>query len=247
MSHKRTIPSICQQCATPFLAREDSTRQYCSKACSCRANASIPQPDWHTVDDFYALIESGEAPQECLRYTGPINPNGYGTFFLDGKKWGAHRLAWILRAGPIPKGMSVLHTCDNRCCVRNDDEGVYVVNGVEHPRFGHLWLGTPADNAADRNAKGRQAKGERSGHYTHPERTARGDRSRARTHPESLPRGEDHKQAKLTDFDVLFIRSTYGPPSAETNNSAIAHAYGVTPRAMYLVRTGQSWKHLLPS
>lgn len=52
----------------------------------------------------------------------------------------AHRIAWYLSFGPIPPGLCVLHKCDVMRCVRHD----------------HLFLGTHADNSADRDAKGRQ-------------------------------------------------------------------------------------------
>jgi len=73
--------------------------------------------------------------------------DGYGKIKVNGVYRGAHRVAWILANGPIPDNALVLHRCDVHHCVRHD----------------HLFVGTHADNMADRNAKGRQARGERVG------------------------------------------------------------------------------------
>lgn len=81
-------------------------------------------------------------------YAGTTVTGGYGIFWADGENVLAHRFAWKLSDGEIPDGLDVLHHCDNPPCVRRKD---------------HLFLGTDADNTADKMAKGRQARGE-----THP-------------------------------------------------------------------------------
>jgi hypothetical protein len=84
---------------------------------------------------------------ECLEWTGATN-RGYGQLAGDDKKVvKAHRLAWSLANGPIPDGLHVLHHCDNPPCCETDPTESY-------PE-GHLFLGTPADNSADKVAKGR--------------------------------------------------------------------------------------------
>ena len=85
----------------------------------------------------------------CVLWCGARTKKGYGKLGKgQGKKWrwdGAHRVSWELANGPIPKGMQVLHRCDNPPCV--------------NPL--HLFLGTNRDNNQDKINKDRHARGER--------------------------------------------------------------------------------------
>jgi hypothetical protein len=86
----------------------------------------------------------------CWVWTGAITGKGYGILHLKNYDFPqrtvqAHRLVYTVCVEPVPDGLHVLHRCDNPPCCRPD----------------HLFLGTDADNVADKVAKGRQLKGER--------------------------------------------------------------------------------------
>lgn len=90
---------------------------------------------------FWERVRKGDG---CWEWTGFVRKDGYGQF---GRSKAAYRAAWELANGPIPPGAHVLHSCDNRLCVRPD----------------HLRLGTHGDNMADMAARGRSAARRRVG------------------------------------------------------------------------------------
>lgn len=88
---------------------------------------------------FWARVVKGDG---CWVWTGARNAQGYGRMTAGSRGAGylrAHRVSWELANGPVPKGLWVLHRCDNPPCVNP----------------AHLWLGTRLDNMRDCSAKGR--------------------------------------------------------------------------------------------
>ena len=75
----------------------------------------------------------------CWEWMARRKLHGYGEFRIIDCLVPAHRMAWVLSVGPIPKGLLVLHRCDNPPCCNPD----------------HLFLGTQADNLRDAIQKGR--------------------------------------------------------------------------------------------
>jgi hypothetical protein len=91
-------------------------------------------------DRFWSKVV--HLPNGCLQWTGAIDDNGYGEFGIpQGKIVYAHRYAWELDRGPIPKGLQIDHLCRNRGCVNVDHmELVTLAENLErgsHP--GHPW------------------------------------------------------------------------------------------------------------
>lgn len=87
---------------------------------------------------FWDKVHKGHGCWEWQASTS----RGYGQFWLTGRQLKAHRVAWELINGPIPDGLHVCHTCDNRLCCNVD----------------HMFLGTAAENNLDKAIKNRASR-----------------------------------------------------------------------------------------
>ena len=120
------------------------------------------EAEW--TERFWSYVNRTR-PDECWPWIGNVSGHGYGTVRKnfgpgDNRVLSSHAVAHHLHTGTDPCGRYILHRCGNRLCCNPS----------------HLYLGDAKQNAADREAHGRTAK------------------------------GEDHCRAKLTDSLVLEMR-----------------------------------------
>lgn len=167
------------------------------------------------VAGFWKKVDRSGGPAACWPWTArSVDRDGYGQSMFGQRgarlPYRAHRLAYVLTYGaPPPDRPQVLHRCDTpRCC---------------NPA--HLYAGTNRDNIADRHARGRDARGARSG---------------ARLHPERVARGERVNTAKLSAADIPTIRAA---PST-LPNSVLARRYGVSTVMVGKIRRRIAWRHV---
>lgn len=148
--------------------------------------------------------------EECWEWQGGKNKKGYGEFWnnLRDVHTKAHQVSWILSYGDIPHGMLVCHKCDNPSCVNPS----------------HLFLGTVADNNADRDAKGRRVQGKIYYGKSHPQH------------------GVHHHSNKLQESQVIEICKL--ADLGELSQREIGDMFGVSSGLVNNIHKGRKWAWL---
>jgi len=94
---------------------------------------------------FWSRVDRSGGLDACWPWSGYVAANGYGQAYNNGQSIKAHRRAFALANGWLPKGRTkgsiiVRHTCDNRRCCNP----------------AHLIVGTHRDNVRDMDDRKRR-------------------------------------------------------------------------------------------
>ena len=191
------VTLTCETCGKEYRRSTSHARgsHYCSWACRGKGQ-TLSATRRGSESRFWEKVNKTE---NCWLWMAGTTGEGYGSLRVVGHKTiKAHRYSWELHYGPIPDGLWVCHHCDIPACVRPD----------------HLFLGTAADNCADKLMKGRGR----------------------------LPRGELTSWAKLTDADVREIRAAYA--EGGITQQALARRYGVCSTTIFYAIARRNWAHV---
>ena len=161
-----------------------------------------------TEDRYRSKIDASGGPGACWPWIAGRTPAGSGRFWDHGHVY-ATRWGYTAFIGPIPDGLCVCHKCDNPPC--------------QNPA--HWFLGTKAENTADRDAKSRQAWGNRNG---------------ARTHP-GIRRGSRNGRARMNESLVQQMRLDF---ESGARDFELMAAYGVGLSTVHKIVYRYTWRHV---
>ena len=196
------------------------------------------------MDRFWSKVDKSG---DCWEWRAGLDDHDYGQFRMGNKNFKAHRAAWILTHGENPT-QDILHSCDNRKCVRPD----------------HLRLGSDTDNMRDSLERERRNLLFSNADVAEMRKLARLGKSRQELvdifggtrlavtlavtgqtfkHVEEPPAEfikKDKSKSKLTLEQVIEIKRELLAPYWG-QNKAIAKRYGLTPSEVSHIKFGYTY------
>lgn len=207
--------------------------------------------------DFLAeTVRAHGLSDSCLEWPASLDGRGYGQVSFQGRRATVSRVAYELFYGIAPGRLHVLHRCDNRKCYA----------------AAHLFLGTNADNMADKIAKGRDRhhskltaleadeirhrykRGDSVADMASDFRVCRGTiracvqgitwKQFGQGIRRGLARGSNSGTAKFTESDIAAIRNRYRRYAVGKSSVALAKEFKVTPSTIVRIVKRQTWTHI---
>lgn len=147
--------AVCLTCHKEFPIKRNSCKgKFCSSKCVRYQGSKeslktrLGKGFWKTATEEQKLQRTKEIygklvirSDGCWGWKNKALSSGYAVVNCGANNPKlAHRISWIIHNGAIPKGLWVLHRCDNPICTNPE----------------HLFLGTPKDNTVDMMTKGRK-------------------------------------------------------------------------------------------
>lgn len=195
----------------------------------------------------------------CWKWRGAKDRDGYGIFDAEWKGvryTKAHRFSYAFHLGEDPGLRQVLHRCDNPECTNPE----------------HLFLGSNADNMADKIAKGRArvARGEESGPAILSESQARAILADPRPYAEisseygvatstisslknrdswrhlevSAIKGNPNRTHRRGVSDKITPEIVREIRASKEQGKVLAQRYGISPQSVTDIRKRRSWAHV---
>jgi ribosomal protein L37AE/L43A len=116
LEDRMPFTKTCPECKEKFRSIASDTI-YCSRECVGPSQKGKPRKTLQQL-----LFDHIQKTDSCWNWTGYLDKNGYGlahagSYGPGGRTMYAHKFAYYILVGPVPKGLELDHTCRNHACV----------------------------------------------------------------------------------------------------------------------------------